>query len=585
MRCVKFLMVCVLGSVAGADAATIRPASCSRGDVGSAVNSAQNGDTVVIPAGTCTWTTALVIEKAITLQGAGIDVTNIRSAVGSGPVLLWQNVSTGLPRLTGISFFNGNTATGSGGMVQFSHITNLRVDHNKLQTDSEGSGVTTSFACATGVADHNEFITHAFAFSINTFGCSQYGDGEWAEPANAGGGNFMFYETNSFSFPGGWMFNEAHDGWRGGRSVFRFNTLRNLNWLTHGTDSTGRERGARFTEIYKNSWRYEVPASVAGTYFGTAITFRGGNGIAFDNAVTNVNASFHGSGPFSMTSLRAAVSEIVGEVHPYWPFGVCFSNPATFTRNGSTVTVTTEQPHHLLDTGPPGTHYVRLANSSDPAYNGVHQITGTINWPINNKTFTFSQSSGAASGTTAARGAFDQFDDESGWRCLDQAGAGQGRLFNDRGDGVPSQIEPANQAREPLYFWQNTFNGQRPLAHAEDAARAILENRDYFNENDNFSSDPSRGLGRGPIAQRPACTTNYTAWWATDEGEWDSTHAGPDGRLYRCMNNMWSLYYTPYVYPHPLVSGAAAPPAPPPPSSGSQAPPPPQNLRVIGAAQ
>ena len=66
----------------------------------------------------------------------------------------------------------------------------------------------------------------------------------------------------------------------------------------------------------------------------------------------------------------------------------------------------------------------------------------------------------------------------------------------------------------------------------------------------------ARGVGRGPLSSRPSSCTPGVAYWATDQGEWDSGHSGPDGQLYKCVsNNTWSLYYTPYVYPHPLVSG------------------------------
>ena len=65
----------------------------------------------------------------------------------------------------------------------------------------------------------------------------------------------------------------------------------------------------------------------------------------------------------------------------------------------------------------------------------------------------------------------------------------------------------------------------------------------------------------GPIANRPAtCTSNGqgtgVGYWATDEGDWNSTNPGPDGQLYTCSApNTWTLYYTPYAYPHPLITG------------------------------
>jgi hypothetical protein len=65
-----FLLIASLGREARAN--TITAASCNTGDVQSAINSAAEGDTVNIPAGTCTWTSGVTISgKGIILQGAG----------------------------------------------------------------------------------------------------------------------------------------------------------------------------------------------------------------------------------------------------------------------------------------------------------------------------------------------------------------------------------------------------------------------------------------------------------------------------------------------------------------------------------
>ncbi len=57
-------------------AATVVAASCSRADVQTAIDAAIAGDTVTVPAGTCTWTSPVTItDKALTLTGSRPDRT------------------------------------------------------------------------------------------------------------------------------------------------------------------------------------------------------------------------------------------------------------------------------------------------------------------------------------------------------------------------------------------------------------------------------------------------------------------------------------------------------------------------------
>src|SRR5688572_18992751 len=69
------------------EAATVTAASCSYSHVQSAVNAASHGDTVNIPAGNCTWTSKLLVTVGITLQGAGMDRTNITDGVSNDAVI------------------------------------------------------------------------------------------------------------------------------------------------------------------------------------------------------------------------------------------------------------------------------------------------------------------------------------------------------------------------------------------------------------------------------------------------------------------------------------------------------------------
>src|ERR1700746_237618 len=97
------LVVGILFTVLGrVEAATINAASPSFTAVNTAIALAANGDTVVIPAGTATWTSSLIIGKAITLQGAGVGQTIIKDdCQGNTQVLLWTVPANFASRLTG----------------------------------------------------------------------------------------------------------------------------------------------------------------------------------------------------------------------------------------------------------------------------------------------------------------------------------------------------------------------------------------------------------------------------------------------------------------------------------------------------
>jgi hypothetical protein len=141
---------------------------------------------------------------------------------------------------------------------------------------------------------------------------------------------------------------------------------------------------------------------------------------------------------------------------------------------------------------------------------------------------------------------------------------------------APAGGSPRWGTLAPMYFWMNAnaANGNRVNVYIENlwpgpplVSDHIKENRDYYSAVSN-SAQTSRttpfngtvGVGFGTIANRPAtCTTNPfeagggVGYWATDQGEWDSSHDGPDGMLYRCSaSNTWTPHYQPYQYPHPL---------------------------------
>src|SRR5512143_3150005 len=67
-----FVALWPLALASAAAANTFTAASCSSTDIQAAINSAVAGDTVVVPNGTCAWTSGVTINgKGIKVQGAG----------------------------------------------------------------------------------------------------------------------------------------------------------------------------------------------------------------------------------------------------------------------------------------------------------------------------------------------------------------------------------------------------------------------------------------------------------------------------------------------------------------------------------
>ena len=184
--------------------------------------------------------------------------------------------------------------------------------------------------------------------------------------------------------------------------------------------------------------------------------------------------------------------------------------------------------------------------------------------------------------------------------------------------GYPCKHQPGrdnNGQFYPMFSFMNrwTDNGAKVDlvinggGSAPDYTNAHLkQNRDIYNAvSAGAQTSPltpfngTIGMGYGTLANRPpTCVTTLEAadagrggvmYWATDQGSWNSSSSNPygtqrngaDGVLYLCTApNTWSVYYTPYAYPHPLQAGASNP-APPGGGSGSGTPQAPTNLHLV----
>jgi hypothetical protein len=291
-------------------AATIRASSLSFKDVQAAVTAAGNGDVVEIPPGSATWTSTLVVDKAITLRGAGIDQTTISNGQNdiNKSVISIRPPPSGLARVTGMTL-NGNNA-GRGIYVSGSVGRVFRVDHVKFVRCN--SRAVYSQGDHYGLVDNCIFLN--CVKTVDVYG-SGNGTDSWNRRLSLGNTNCVVIEDSHFEYDydfGASIAATTSSG-LGGRRVWRHNTWSNFNANlnfypivdAHGNQKsvsgqtfdeeppggTGNHRGTRQLEMYNN-----VFWAVSGSNC-RLTDLRGGTMVVFNN-------SFHGPGMTSSFRVR-----------------------------------------------------------------------------------------------------------------------------------------------------------------------------------------------------------------------------------------------------------------------------------------
>ena len=303
------LFAALLLAVSGAaQAATINARSPSFADVSTAVASAAKGDTVIVPAGTASWTKTLVINKPITLIGqTTVSYTNetandrtiilddvsrssrppapiIHAIVTSGDMAVEPTVP--LLQIKGFTFRGSpNTPKGApnGAIMLAGTCPAVRISNCHFDSLYQRSIYT--FGWIYGVMDNClHTITH-FAFV----------SGRWEWPLTMANSmvmvpgrktligaatNFSLRKTMSSTIcskQGGNM-----DAKRGARYVVRYSKFYDCSFIqTHGTEGD-RDRGCRAIEFYNNICNRSTggPGSPGG--------LRSGNILFHDNQYNGV---------------------------------------------------------------------------------------------------------------------------------------------------------------------------------------------------------------------------------------------------------------------------------------------------------
>jgi hypothetical protein len=209
--------------------ATINAASCSLADVRASIDSAQEGDTVLIPAGTCLWTSTLNVNKPLTLMGAGVKADGlepdaIAALEGGTPtetvildgvtttdqshlIVLSSTNTNRLLRLSRIRFKRdeSNTLQRYGGTIRVKTTADLRnappfrLDHLMLENLKDRGFYLT--ALQGGIIDHNVVYQGGSAgtvFDGRVPNAYEKGHASWASPIEPGSTNYGSYMESNF---------------------------------------------------------------------------------------------------------------------------------------------------------------------------------------------------------------------------------------------------------------------------------------------------------------------------------------------------------------------------------------------------
>lgn len=265
--------------------------SCSRDHVNTAIAAASDGDIVMIPNGSCTWTSGITTTKQIWIRAQNYTPTSggtmTRSVTltnsSSAPLFYVTSGNDYHVRISGIRFNTGSTSV--------NHIRMAGTGSKVILIDDCSFEVSDRFGTAEDVAVirwhsqggvmWNYYFKGDGATGVSGASIHVYSPRSWTTASTMGtldtDGNVNGYLEN------GTMMNigQSPDVDNGGRMVIRYSTIDGSSGVTHGFTSA---TGGRHVEYYNNTFSVtEGERNHNGRYY----WIRAGTGVFTDNVVNN----------------------------------------------------------------------------------------------------------------------------------------------------------------------------------------------------------------------------------------------------------------------------------------------------------
>jgi len=498
--------------------ATIRARTASLVDVSSAVALAADGDTVIIPAGTVSWLSKLTITKGITLQGA----TTVDTTGAGGP-----NVTGSANDQTIIL---DNVVRDSGGNAPIVDITSTPTQSFRL------SGITFRAGSLTTGTNNGAIRLHGLSTSVRLDHLhldGLYQDAITNFDGATGVIDHCLFDEKQRSLSvvngagtwggasngdGSWA-DDAH--WGTDKFMFIEDCIVNnyLSVQTNGAIDTiaGARYVARYNTLH-NTFAYSHGTESGGRRRGSRAIemYRNTFQLTFSAPAGSLRAGgllLHDNNYVGSVTNPISV-RVYREFDTFAVWGGASgvngwdnNDPANPYVTGTVTSATAETMTDTSKNWAPNqwAGYI-LYNSTTTAVNRSSYIKS-------NTSNTITYAYDTTFGVNLHFNAGDGYAINKVLAALDQPGRGKGDLLTGYTpvNSVTGTVSWPHQALEPIYYWNNKLNGSNfPLTAADPTVREGIE----------FYNTPMPG-------------------------------------------------YTPFTYPHPLVSGASTAPAPP------------QNLRTV----